>query len=312
MFFWWLVGVLAVVTAVVIAILAATAGGPLLGGIIAIVMAILLLLAYIRAYLIAWHSIPVSALVDSDATPPLTSNPLLPFGDVPNYVGGTGERHPRAFMIGLNAATNAGLALGFMQVDPTLGIAITLWDFVVVSLAAAPPVSANRVFQGVLGWTAWISPTSLVASAVGLFVFVLNLPFAVASAIASGAGVWWPVRLDWASGAIETAGGGLVNLVTASGFGGGTVGHFSFITAAWGTDPTDVQETFTPTAPSPLNKSAHEVGHCLDYVAFGGIRNLIALFDQLVFSNRTSAYTELTADSHVPSIGRFQVNMWSG
>jgi hypothetical protein len=266
--------------------------------------------AYIRAYVIAWNSIPVSALADLDAVPAPTPPAIIPNPATANYVGGAGERNSRAFMIGLNAAVNAGLALGFTGIDPSLGIGIAVWDFVIVSLAAAPSISANRVFQGVLGWTGWISPTSLVASLVGFVGFVINLPFAIGSAIAAGSGVS-PIRIDWTSGVIETAGGGLFNLVSVATAVAGTAGQFSFMLATLGTNSAAVQGTFTPTAPSPLNPSAHEVGHSLDYVAFGGLRNLIALFDQVLLGNLGTAYTELTADSHVPTIGRFQVNMWS-
>jgi hypothetical protein len=135
------------------------------------------------------------------------------------------------------------------------------------------------------------------------------LLIALPSAIASGSGNWWPVRLDWTTGVVETAGGGL-NVISVPDARGGTVGHFTFILADWATNPALVQGTFTPTGPS-VNFSAHEVGHCLDNVAFGGLRNLIAAVDQLVFANQATAYTELTADSHVPQIGRFQIPMWS-
>ena len=311
MFFWWLGGVLVAAAAILITFLAGVAGGPVLLTIMAIVMALAVLFAYIRAYVIAWNSIPVSGLVDIDGSP---ATGVAPTPGTPNLVGGPGERNSRAFMIGLNAVVNAALAFAilFNPVDPGSALFIAIWDFVVVSLAAAPAVSTNRVYQGVLGWTGWISPMSLAASLVGFIGFVINLPFAIASAVASGTGVWWPVRLDWTTGVVETSGGGFISLLTVIPAAAGTAGHFSFILAPFGTDPTTVQSTFTPTAPpAALNPSAHEVGHSLDYVAFGGLRNLIALFDQVILGNRATAYTELTADSHVPHPGRFQVNMWS-
>lgn len=313
MFFWWLAGVLFTVTAVIITIMAGVAGGPVLLVIIAFVMTLAWLFAYIRAYMIAWNAIPVSGLVDIIDLDPATGT--SPNAGTTNPINRDGEQNMRAFMIGLNAAVNAGLAFAILlnTLDINIAIFIAAWDFVVISLAAAPPVSNNRVFQGVLGWTGWIAPMSLAASLVGFIGFVINLPFAIASAVASGTGAWWPARIDWTTGVIETAGGGFITLITTeAAAAAGTAGHFSFLLAGFGTDPTTVQNTFTPTAPSPtLNASAHEVGHSLDYVAFGGLRNLIALFDQVIFRNRSTAYTELTADSHVPHEGRFQVNMWS-
>jgi hypothetical protein len=131
MFAWWLAGVLVVLTAIGIVIPAAIIGGPV-GGIIALLVVIAVLLsAYIRTYIIAWRSIPVSNLVDLDGTPASAS--VIPTETTANYLGGdddddrgAGERNARAFMIGMNAATTAAAATGFMLLDPLLGLGIVV------------------------------------------------------------------------------------------------------------------------------------------------------------------------------------------
>ncbi len=294
----WLAGVIFTIVAVALTAGAFVAGGPILGTIVAVIMLVAYIAAYVRAYFIARATLN---------TPPLGNRPL-PWAGTTNYIDSQGERNNRAFMIGMNAALTGGLTLGATALDPVMGVGLAIWNFVVVSLAAIPAVSTNRYYQGIIGWTGWTSPTSLLGSLVGFIVFVANLPFAIA--IGAGSGNWWPVRFDWRTGVVELTGGFLHFISTPTAVGG-TVGHFSFII-----DTTLPPGTFWPTGPVPdsgpgSSPQAHEVGHCLDYVAFGFLRNILALVDQVMMGSGIGAYTEMTADSHVPHFGRFQVNMWT-
>ena len=55
------------------------------------------------------------------------------------------------------------------------------WAFTVISLTAIIFVARNRFFQGVLGWSGWLFPLSYFATAVGLLLFIVNIPFAFAA-----------------------------------------------------------------------------------------------------------------------------------
>jgi hypothetical protein len=302
MFASWLFGVIFGAAMIGIVLVAAASGNPLLLGFVFAQAVLQVFTAYGFAYLIARCALtePVAAIIPNPAAP----NPVP---DVPTELG------VRAFSVGLTAALNAAGTPALAGVlIPGLGAALTpllaLWAFVVTSLAAIPAVSHNRFYQGVLGWSGWMFPMSLIASVVGFLWFVINFPFALISGVIGGG---WPFRIDWSTGAIETVGGitGLISTATAL---AGTVGHFVFVLAPFGSNPATFQQPFDVATPPPaLNVSAHETGHTLDYVAFGGFRVLFALIDQVVLGNAFTAYTELTADSHVPNVGRLQVRVWS-
>lgn len=309
MFASWLFGVAYGAAMIGVVLVAAASGNPLLLGAVVVQAILLVIAAYGFAYIVARTALagPVAAIVPNATAPnPVPNNPT--------------ELGARAFSVGLTAALNAAGAPALAGVlVPGLGAALTPllapWAFVVTSLAALPAVSRNRFYQGVLGWSGWTFPMSLIASIVGFVWFVINLPFAIASGIAGGG---WPLRIDWSTGAIETVGGitGLISTGTAL---AGTVGHFVFvlrtptgISATFGANPAIFQQPFVvANPPATTNVAAHETGHTLDYTAFGGFRVLFALIDQVILGNSFNAYTELTADSHVPNVRRLQVRVWS-
>jgi hypothetical protein len=302
MFISWLFGVVlggAMIGVVAAAVATAT---PQIVVPVFITAALVIVLAYIIAYLVARMAITATlATFTAVGTGP---NPLP---DIPT------ELNTRAFTIGLTAVLNAvGTPALANLIVPGLGVTLTPillpWAFIVTSLAAIPDVSRDRFFQGVLGWSGWIFPMSLIASVFGFLWFAVNALFALISGLAGGG---WPFRIDWSTGAIETV-GGITGLFSIPASAAGTVGHFVFVLAPFGTNPATLQQPFVvPAAPAALNVAAHETGHTLDYVAFSGFRMLFALFDQVILGNLFDAYTELTADSHVPNVGRIQVRMWS-
>lgn len=240
----------------------------------------------------------------------LTVSPLAP-NPLPNN---TTELAARSFTVGMTAVFNS-VGCSVIASAATLGFAgplipiLAAWVFIINSLAAFPAVSRNRIYQGLLGWSGWIMPLSLMASVFGFIWFAINAIPALISGIAGGG---WPFRIDFSTGAIETV-GGITGLISTSSAAAGTVGHFVFVLAPFGTNPSTLQPPFlVAVSPSfPGNVSAHEVGHTLDYVAFSGFRVIFALIDQVIMGNLFTAYSELTADSHVPNPGRIQVRVWS-
>lgn len=302
MFVSWLFGVVLGGAMIGVMVAAAATAVPQVVIPVFVNTALVVILAYVIAYMVARM-----AIIATLAT-------FTPVGTGPNPLPAIPtELNCRAFSIGLTAALNtAGVALVAGIIIPgfgaTLAPVLMPWAFIVTSLAAIPAVSRNRFFQGVLGWSGWIFPMSLIASVFGFVWFVVNAPFALVSGLAGGG---WPFRIDWSTGAIETVGGvtGLISIPTAA---AGTVGHFVFVLAPFGTNPAPLQQPFVVAAPpATLNVAAHETGHTLDYIAFGGFRVLFALVDQVILGNSFTAYTELTADSHVPNVGRIQVRMWT-
>lgn len=302
MFASWLFGVVFGFAMMGLIAVAVGTSNPAIIAAVAIQAGLLIFAAYGFAYIMA-----VTALAGPVAGTTVNFGAPNPLPDVP------AELNARAFSIGLTAALNSvGAPVIGALLIPVVGAALAPflsgWAFIVTSLAAVPAISRSRVYQGVLGWSGWIFPMSLMVSAFGLIWFVINFPFAVASGIAGGG---WPIRLDWSTGAIETVGGitGLISIPTAA---AGAVGHFTFVIVPFATNPAGFQQAFlVVNPPAVTNVSAHETGHSLDYTAFGGFRVLFALIDQVILGNAFTAYTELTADSHVPNRGRIQVRMWS-
>jgi len=157
---------------------------------------------------------------------------------------------------------------------------------VMVSLAMITIVALSPVYQGFLGWTAWLLPLSHLATAVGLLLFVLNAPLAFA-----GGGIA-AFRIDWTTGVIESA-GGLVGLPMFAGrFLGFSLGNFNFLFAP------GLQDSFFGSG-----LSSHESGHTLNTAVFGGVVLWINAIDENVLPGRMNfAYGELAADSHAQGL----------
>lgn len=261
------------------------------GGSLASAGVALAVVLYVWAYLFATASIAASL---PPVTFPLASNAPTPTAAPVLIASPPGELFARGFMVGMTAALNWSL---LALLPPPLNLFLSAWAFVVISLAAAGPVALNRVYQGFLGWSAWLFPVSYPATAVGLLLFLLN----AIPAAAAGGGLR-VFRIDWTTGVLETAGG----ITGVTGFVGGfSLGNFNFLT------PTAGQPAFT--APT---LSSHETGHTLNTAALGGVVLWINAVDENLFPKRLNlAYGELTAESHtmgLPGTPRstFFVRIW--
>ena len=194
-------------------------------------------------------------------------------------------------MIGISAMTNSAL----LVLIPYAGVILASWAFTVISLSAVIFVARNRIYQGFLGWSAWLFPVSHIATFVGLLLFFINIPFAL---IMFGTAAF---NFDWTTGVVHTAGGLATTATTAGGF---SLGNFTFVRAV------PVPGAFT--TPSI---DSHETGHSLNTAAFGGIVLWINAIDQNVLPPRRNlAYGELTAESHAQNFGttrpRFFIRLW--
>lgn len=279
-----LVGFLAAVLAAVAAVVGTVSPT------VAMILVIVFLLAfYLWAYAFATASISASLPA---FTPPLAASFPTPAGAPVALPASPGELFARGFSIGLTATFNAAL----LSLLPGIGALLAVWAFVVISIAAIILVGRNRVFQGFLGWSAWIFPMSYLATVVGLLLFLVN---AIPALVTVGIGAF---RIDFTTGVLETAGG----LTGVTGFVGGfSLGNFTFLT------PGVAQGSFT--APTI---SSHETGHSLNTAAMGGVVLWINAVDENVFPRRLNlAYGELLAESHtmgLPGAPRaaFFVRIW--
>jgi len=126
---------------------------------------LLLAIFYIAGYLLASISI-ASAL-------PTTAFPLgtpFPTGVPVPLPPRAGELFARGFMIGMTAAINASI----MALVPVIGIALSIWVFIIGSLSIFPTAARSVVYHGFLGWSAWLFPMSYFATAIGLVLFIIS------------------------------------------------------------------------------------------------------------------------------------------
>jgi hypothetical protein len=199
-----------------------------------------------------------------------------------------GEFFSRGAIIGMASSANWLI----MSAIPRLSF-VAVIIFVVTLLALIPPIAGNRVYQSVLGLLGWVLPLNYLMLPLGVLVFLITAPFALASPTGS-------VRLDRLTWTVETAGGSALGSV--GGFLGFNIGNFTFIAPSVATSP-----TFT------TGVSAHETGHTLSGAAFGGFFYWIGAVDQNVppLRRRRAAYSEMLAESHFsgPTGGPF-IPMW--
>ncbi len=256
-----------------------------------VVAVFIVVIVYVFAYTMATIGL-LPLIATGIAVVPTTPAPPPPVAALPNNLL---ENFMRGLMFGMTAGLNLGLSLIFFPVGVAIFIGVSL-AFVNL-LAAIPAISASIGYQRLLGFLSWIMPMSYLATGVGILLFVINLPSAIAAAAAAGAP--FPVRFDPFTATIETAGGSVIGITGF--FGGFNLGNFTFLTA-----PTTA---FNGVNPIPGGGgavgligglSSHETGHTLNAAAFGGVFHWINAVDENLapFTRNTLAYGELTAESH--------------
>jgi hypothetical protein len=284
----------------------------LLAGLSAILVILLILIAIFVAYFVAFligYVIATAGVAGS--FPPGTTFPLPPAViSVPPPSGAPTSTTPtpaeffgRGWMIGLNAGCNFVLLMLLSAFDPIWAPVVATWAFTVISLSAVIFLARNRVFQGFLGWSAWLFPLAYLGTFPGLLLFVFN---GIASSFAPPLPGLAPltVALDFTSGVIESA-EGFVTRLSPSFSGGFTQGNFTFLL-----------QTVPAAAFTSSSVSTHEIGHSLNTAAMGGIVLWINAVDEnlVPFRRDDLAYGELTAESHARVFGAtrvaFFVNLW--
>jgi hypothetical protein len=271
-------------TVVVAAILAA---GPA-GAVSSVVAPIITLFAAGLGLLVATIFVYAGSAVSllGVAPPPSPAPPALP--------APLGELFGRGLLIGMASSVNFLV----MSAIPALSL-VAGPVFIVTLLALIPPVAASRfVYQPLLGLVGWILPLNYLMLPIGILLFLVNAPFAIA---AGGIGA---IRLDFLTATIETRGGALLAALFAAAPAPGSafnVGNFTFLAPAT-----------TPTAFGATGVSAHETGHTLSSAAFGGFFYWIGAVDQNIppLGRGAAAYSELLAESHFSGLIRRFLPMW--
>jgi hypothetical protein len=196
-----------------------------------------------------------------------------------------GEFFARGMLIGASAGAN----LIIMSAIPWLPVGFGPIVFIILLLALFPPVAANRFYQRVLGALGWVLPSNYLMLPLGLLLFLVAAPFAIAAPAGT-------VRWDWLTWSVETTGGLLLATFAGTSF---NVGNFTF-------------SPFPPTG-FTTGASAHETGHTLNGGAFGGFFYWIGAVDENVppLARGASAYSEMLANSHFGGIlGAPTLPMW--
>lgn len=198
-----------------------------------------------------------------------------------------GELFCRGIAIGMASSVNFLVMSAIPRLAPFAGTAL-----IITLLALIPPVAASRFFyQPLLGLMGWILPLNWLMLPLGILLFLVAAPFAIA---AGGIGA---IRFDFLTMTIETSGGAVLARASAA----FNIGNFTFIPPAT-----------TPTGFAVAGVSAHETGHTLSNAAFGGFIYWIGAVDENVPPLRrlSFAYTEMLADSHFGGVGGPFVTMW--
>jgi len=196
------------------------------------------------------------------------------------------ELFSRGLIMGVTTAANLVLVSALTGL-PILSSVVLIFGL----LASIPAVSASRfVFQPLLGLLSWFLPATWLIMPLGILLFVLNLPLAIAQ---SGIGA---VRFDFLTFTFESTGGVITNFlfslspIPATGF---NLGNFTFLTLAPGGALAAVQSPF-----GAAGLSAHETGHTLTVAAFGGFFGWINAVDEGILGRTTAAYGEIIPESH--------------
>ena len=200
-----------------------------------------------------------------------------------------GEFFARGMLIGASAGAN----LLIMYVTPWLPAGVAPTVFIVLLLALIPPVAANRLYQRILGALGWVLPMNYLMLPLGVLLFLVAAPFAIAAPTGS-------VRWDWLTWSVETSGGRVLAIASTS----FNIGNFTFFPG-----PPILATSGFATA----GASAHETGHTLNGGAFGGFFYWIGAVDENVppLMRGAGAYSEMLANSHFGGIlGAPTLPMW--
>lgn len=235
---------------------------------------------YLAAYAIASAAIAPSLPTTAFplATPVATATPVT----IP---ASPGEFFARGLMAGFNAGANALLILLLVPFDPLWAAIVATYAFVLISMVIVLPLATSRIYQGFLGWSAWLFPISYVATFIGFLLWLFNTLTTPLGG--SAPGLTFGMALDFTTGVVESSNGFISRLSTFA--GGFSLGNFTFL-----------MRIPVPAAFTTASVSSHETGHSLNTAAFGGVVLWINAVDENIapFAKQNLGYGELMAEGH--------------
>jgi len=265
-------------SSIVAAILANLPGGIITGVISPIVTLFAAGLALLVATIFVYVGAAISLLGVAPASPPAPAVVPAP----------PGELFCRGIAIGMASIVNFLV----MSAIPRLSL-LAIPVFIITLLALIPAIAGSRfIYHRLLGLVGWILPLNYLMLPLGILMFLVAAPFAIA---AGGIGA---LRFDFLTMTIETSGGAVLSLASAP----FNIGNFTFFPPA-----------VAPSGFAVPGPSAHETGHTLSNAAFGGFVYWIGAVDENVppLARGLFAYTELLAESHFGGVpGRPFLVMW--
>jgi hypothetical protein len=206
----------------------------------------------------------------------------------------------RGLMIGINAGLNFAIAYALLNLalphpgtefhPAALGIAIGLGAINFSTVFSL--LSQNGVYQGLIGYLNWFLPMSWPIVALGLVFFLLNLLGGLCLGLPGVAFCKLErFTVDWKTGTLFIKGGWISNanpIDTAY-----NMGNFSFVDSAYHGMAIE-----------------HEAGHTLNLAAFGSLFHLLGAADENIIRRGHYAFSELLAESNVPSTSDPSLAMW--
>ena len=242
------------------------------GAIVGVVVGIIAAVALIAALAVGWWAV---LLVIAAIAVVMVIGYVLAANADPNSAWG---QFLRGFMIGMNAGLNAGLLVSMGPVGAFLGGFLGTMIF----LGAVDEIANNEIYQGIMGWSNWLLPTSWLIVGLGVLFFLANVIPALVTLNQVDAVSIKGLVVDWKTGTIFTKGGWLSDVNTYdTAF---NMGNFAFV----------------DTKASSYHME-HEAGHTLNLAAFGSIFHLAGFVDEVILGNGGDAYSERLADSNDPA-----------
>ncbi len=204
------------------------------------------------------------------------------------------------FFLGASIATNF-IILFLITFIPFLNI-IAFLSLIPILIIFSSSISRSRIIQGLIGWTTWFVPLSILVVILGIPVAIYGM---ISGAISHGSEV---TRIDPTSGTWEIQFNFPFNNLAA----GFSLGFFSFLNSG-SISYSGLNSFLTKSV------SAHESGHTLNTASFGGFFLLVDALDENVLLMNNSPYLsfgELIAESRAPGTHANIINpylpIWSG
>ena len=221
---------------------------------------------------------------------------------------GTKEQWSTGIMRGLLIAISGGLNVALIYnvwsaLSPSVAIPIAFVMGGLLTISIFGPISRNKGYQAIIGWSAWLLPLNWIIQGASLGIFLFNwlLYLLLGLAISKGTGKPNIFTVGGDATALPLVAGKKVKAywLTFSFFQvGGLFSNLNPYGTAWNLGVFGFIDRRVTYADTDLE---HEAGHALNLNVFGWVFHLIAAVDEVVSKRGTQAFAEVLAQSHSPT-----------